>query len=244
MEVHAHAHTASGRKKWTHYFWEFLMLFLAVFCGFLAEYQLEHKIEKDREKKFARQMLADLREDSLFFSKFIPLVNTRLQKHQQFYDLMTNSLKPSDKEILNKCLPLIYTYDILATTATYNQMKASGGLRYIQDQEMTSALQQYYEVLLPRVVKTSEMGINYYEKNIIPLILKYFRVQDIDYIGDSIKVNSPVIMTRTIQTDQELLNIIESYGNLQMIIQERLIIPCNKKLNELIVLIKKEYNLK
>ena len=48
MEVHHHAHTA--RKKWTHYFWEFLMLFLAVFCGFLAEYTLEHKIEKAREK--------------------------------------------------------------------------------------------------------------------------------------------------------------------------------------------------
>ena len=28
MEVPAHTHTA--RKKWTHYFWEFLMLFLAV----------------------------------------------------------------------------------------------------------------------------------------------------------------------------------------------------------------------
>jgi len=32
MEVHAHTHTP--RKKWTHYFWEFFMLFL-------AEYQLE-----------------------------------------------------------------------------------------------------------------------------------------------------------------------------------------------------------
>ena len=43
MEVHAHTHTA--RKKWTHYFWEFIMLFLAVFCGFLAENQREHIIE-------------------------------------------------------------------------------------------------------------------------------------------------------------------------------------------------------
>ncbi len=50
MEVHAHTHTA--RKKWTHYFWEFLMLFLAVFCGFLAEYKLEHTIENQREKKY------------------------------------------------------------------------------------------------------------------------------------------------------------------------------------------------
>ena len=59
MEVHAHAHTA--RKKWTHYFWEFLMLFLAVFCGFLAEYQLEHKIERDREKKFIQTFIEDLK---------------------------------------------------------------------------------------------------------------------------------------------------------------------------------------
>ena len=46
MDVHYHSHNA--RKKWLHYFWEFLMLFFAVFCGFLAEYALEHKIEKDR----------------------------------------------------------------------------------------------------------------------------------------------------------------------------------------------------
>src|SRR5215204_2524353 len=58
MEVHHHAHTA--RKKWTHYFWEFIMLFLAVFCGFLAEYQLEHKIEKDREKQYIKSFGEDL----------------------------------------------------------------------------------------------------------------------------------------------------------------------------------------
>ena len=61
MEVHTHTHTS--RKKWTHYFWEFLMLFLAVFCGFLAEYQLEHKIEKDREKQYMRSMIKDLNTD-------------------------------------------------------------------------------------------------------------------------------------------------------------------------------------
>ena len=62
MEVHAHSHTA--RKKWTHYFWEFLMLFLAVFCGFLAEYQLEHKIERDRAKELAKNLYDELKNDS------------------------------------------------------------------------------------------------------------------------------------------------------------------------------------
>lgn len=36
MEVHHHAHH-EGKKSWKSYFWEFLMLFLAVFSGFLAE---------------------------------------------------------------------------------------------------------------------------------------------------------------------------------------------------------------
>jgi len=62
MEVHAHSHTA--RKKWTHYLWEFLMLFLAVFCGFLAEYQLEHKIENDRGKQYIISFFDDLKYDT------------------------------------------------------------------------------------------------------------------------------------------------------------------------------------
>ena len=48
MEVHHHSHTP--RKKWTHYFWEFLMLFLAVTLGFFVENQREHYIENLREK--------------------------------------------------------------------------------------------------------------------------------------------------------------------------------------------------
>ena len=52
MEVHHHAHHG-GKKNWKSYFWEFLMLFLAVFCGFLAEYQLEHIFEREREKELA-----------------------------------------------------------------------------------------------------------------------------------------------------------------------------------------------
>ena len=62
MEVHAHAHTE--RKKWTHYLWEFLMLFLAVFCGFLAENFREHRVEHQREKRYMQNLLQDLARDT------------------------------------------------------------------------------------------------------------------------------------------------------------------------------------
>ena len=64
MEVHHHTHTAHGKKNWKSYFWEFLMLFLAVFCGFLAEYQLEHKIERDRAKQYIALLYEDLKTDT------------------------------------------------------------------------------------------------------------------------------------------------------------------------------------
>ncbi|HET6766735.1 MAG TPA: hypothetical protein VFH08_05035 [Chitinophagaceae bacterium] len=242
MEVHAHTHTA--RKKLTHYFWEFLMLFLAVFCGFLAEYQLEHTIEHQREKQYAKQLLADLRADSLFFAKRIGRMNGLMKKHQQFYLLMTGTVKPTDKELLSASLPLLYTFDILVTTATYNQMKTSGSLRYIQNQKLINVLQQYYEVCLPRLFNASDMETRYYSDNINPFIIKHFRVQDYDFFSDTIKTSTPVIMNRTNQLDQELLNIIEGYAGSHGVIHERLTIPAVKKLEELIGLLKKEYHLK
>src|SRR5215510_3689684 len=78
MEVHHHSHTA--RKKWTHYFWEFIMLFLAVFCGFLAEYQLEHVIEKQREKQFMRSMVEDLEKDIVLLNTEVKLVEQQYQE--------------------------------------------------------------------------------------------------------------------------------------------------------------------
>jgi hypothetical protein len=65
MEVHAHTHTS--RKKWTHYFWEFLMLFLAVFCGFLAEYKLEHVIEHSGKKNMPELYMKSLCRLSFLF---------------------------------------------------------------------------------------------------------------------------------------------------------------------------------
>src|SRR5215510_1568184 len=61
MEVHHHSHTP--RRKWTHYFWEFFMLFLAVTLGFFVENQREHFIEHKREVQFMRSYINDLQKD-------------------------------------------------------------------------------------------------------------------------------------------------------------------------------------
>src|ERR1041385_3358631 len=86
MEVHAHSHTE--RKKFTHYLWEFLMLFLAVFAGFLAENKREHIVEKNRARQFLQSMLVDVRTNIINLDSLI-------QQDRDFiitHDLLVNWL--------------------------------------------------------------------------------------------------------------------------------------------------------
>lgn len=244
MEVNKHPHHVTHKKKWAEYLLEFLMLFLAVFLGFVAENLREHQVEHQREKQYARQLLADLRADSLFFAERIVSMNGILTKHRVFYRLMTGATTPTDKEVLSGSLPLFYVFDISVTSGTYSQMKASGGLRYVTNQTVTAALQKYYEVLLPRVIRGADYEITYYSNVIGPFVQKHFRAQDLDFVGDSVKNTNPIILNRTSQTDQELLNILEGYGVSHRITQERLTLPATEKLKELIDLLKKDYHLK
>ena len=50
MEVHKHPHHVTHKKKWAEYVLEFLMLFLAVFLGFVAENIRETSVERHQEK--------------------------------------------------------------------------------------------------------------------------------------------------------------------------------------------------
>src|SRR5574339_487265 len=95
MDVHHHSHTA--RKKWTHYFWEFLMLFLAVFCGFLAEYKLEQTIERHREKEFILSMIEDAATDTANIH-FAIAQNTERIKYADSLAMTTLSYKGTQVE--------------------------------------------------------------------------------------------------------------------------------------------------
>jgi hypothetical protein len=143
MEVHAHSHTA--RKKWTHYFWEFLMLFLAVFCGFMAEYQLEHKIEKDREKQFMQTMVEDLKSDSAQLNRLIKSRKSRIRELDTLFHLIANDEYLKDGRRVYELYELPY-WDIMRffpSDRTMQQLKNGGNLRLIRKKNVSNALIKY-----------------------------------------------------------------------------------------------------
>jgi hypothetical protein len=143
MEVHAHTHTP--RKKWTHYFWEFLMLFLAVFCGFFAEYQLEHKIEKDKEKQYINSLLEDLYEDTVALSATIKEFDGHLKRNDTLIKLLTsNDIKNHGGDLYYLGRRASRSVRLALHDFTVQQMKSSGGFRLIRNQIVSKAIIEYY----------------------------------------------------------------------------------------------------
>ena len=147
MEVHAHTHTA--RKKFTHYLWEFLMLFLAVFCGFLAENLREHKIESDREKQFIRSLLEDLREDTLILTANINDCAAHLERNDSLIRLLnSNDIKEHGSDLYYLGRWASRGIRLAVHDLTIQQMKNSGGFRLIRKEKVSKAIIEYYNLLV------------------------------------------------------------------------------------------------
>jgi hypothetical protein len=146
MEVHAHSHTvpiAIGRKKWAHYLWEFLMLFLAVFCGFLAENFREHQVEHQREKNYIASLVKDVELDIISLRQSSDV----RKKYVNYYDSLVYLLKNYSDSNLND----IYFYarhagrtsDFKYHDGTILQLKNSGGLRLIRNKNAVDSIIVY-----------------------------------------------------------------------------------------------------
>ena len=172
MEVHAHSHTA--RKKWTHYFWEFLMLFLAVFCGFLAENQREHYIENLRAKELIIPLLEDIREDTSALNTLIEL----RERQTKVLDTIRNIMKGEDwKQGSRKLYSLFRIYirrqEFQNRNTTIDQLKNSGYLRYYKDQKLVSLIQQYIiDMQLVKDRQSRELQVM--DNSIDPINSKFF----------------------------------------------------------------------
>ncbi len=140
MEVHHHSH--SSRKKWTHYFWEFLMLFLAVFCGFLAEYQLEHRIEKDRAKQYMSSLYEDLKNDTTRINQLIKYNDEKIDGlHTMYtcYDIVFRNLKSTS------CMGVLLKHSrsnkgFVLTDRTLRQLANAGGYRLLNKADADSII--------------------------------------------------------------------------------------------------------
>ncbi len=172
MEVHAHTHTA--RKKWTHYLWEFLMLFLAVFCGFLAEYQLEHRIEKERAQKYLQSMLLDVRTNVKNLDSLLSEDKIYLKKYDSLMDWLLQDSATIDRAAFAREMGAVWVRNFLVRKETYEQMKSSGSLRYVGNIDFLKKMMDYERITNFAQYRNQEFEKKYYTDLFIPAIYKAY----------------------------------------------------------------------
>ena len=223
MEVHHHAHPSTSsahRKKWTHYFWEFLMLFLAVFCGFLAENIREHNIEHKRAKQFARSLLSDLRSDTAALTTAIGFATIKINS----VDTLTAQLA-LPKENWNDTL--IYRCEGAAgrirpfvhNSGTYEQMKASGSLRYFK-QQLTDMLNQY-DVQAKKTKAREDILLDYAADLLNPLVFQIMDARSTIQIQNGLSPTHPLTLRKT---DSETIALWINYATAVQSTQERTVV--------------------
>ena len=137
------------------------MLFLAVFCGFMAENLREHKIENDREKQFMQSLVRDIKKDIEQGDKLYSQNNLS----QQLCDSLLLIL--AAKEIKVNSYPAYKLwgdiggfFDFIPNDGTMQQLKNSGALRLIKKRDVVDKLMDYNRVL--ELIKIHQAAMNSY----------------------------------------------------------------------------------
>lgn len=204
METHAsHLHHAPG-KKIRHYLFEFLMLFLAVFSGFIAENWRVQLEEHKREKEFIYSIVEDLKSDTFQSNKIL----LQLKRISSGIDSVLIAL--SSHEIIENSN---YAYRLwtknlglevfVSNDRTIQQLKNSGELRLIRNKVVSDSIMKYDQTLKKYHVQSD---------------LMYSALRDMtnysqlfDFISLNKNKNIPVPLT---EQGKKLLN--QAYANLQL----------------------------
>lgn len=246
MEVHHHAHPSHGKKTWKSYFWEFLMLFLAVFCGFLAEYQLEHKIERDREKRFIQTFIEDLKVDTTNINANLVFRKRKGQLLDSLNDLLSEQkIKGYENDLYYLGRTLVRTSQFQSNDRTVTQLKYSGSLRLIRNENAADSIIKYQKLV--DLILSNQEDDRIERRAADPLLAKMFnpfvfnKMLD-EYNNINKPTDNPALRTYDVSVQQDIAYCINQIKGSNIILTTRLKLLKEKATNT-IAFLQKEYHL-
>jgi hypothetical protein len=250
METHAHdLHKAPGHG-WKHYFFEFFMLFLAVFCGFLAENVREHVVEQSRANEYAKNLYNELKKDTATLNQVIAYTQKVTGRLDTLSMLADN--KPagtSNGMLYNYSMFAAGIYEFPSISSTIEQLKSSGSLRIIK----TNVAQKItdYDKLFKLLTNDYALSRTEYEtmnqlrlKIFDGLFAAKFYPFFLRQAPDSLLKLNPPFLNDDPKLMKEFANWASWSGALYREQVRRWLEPLNITATELIVLLEKEYDLK
>ena len=136
------------------------MLFLAVFCGFMAEYQLEHVIEKSREKQYIESFIADLKLDTSQLDDAINLRSDRARKCDSLIMLLKSPGRENNIGTIYRFgLQLSSSNRLSYNDRTIQQLRNAGGMRLIRSKGASDSITNY-DIAFRRMQLTEDQSLD------------------------------------------------------------------------------------
>jgi hypothetical protein len=181
MEVHHHSHHP---KNWKEYISEFLMLFFAVFLGFMSEYYLEYRAERHKEHDYLVSMVEDLKADTTEIATKNIAMNELMSSGNKLTQLAYKKTWTEEDidTIYLKSINLVTRLVTLNfTSGTIDQLKNAGGFRLIRNEEIVKKITDYEKQKITIKVQQEGMAdkwINVHKIQNSLLHLNVFAVSD------------------------------------------------------------------
>ena len=246
MEIH-HPHHPTHKKKWTEYLLEFVMLFLAVFLGFLAENKREHIVNTRKEKYYMQSMVEDLQKDTATFRRIIQRSEVMVKN----LDTMTQTLlsgvlnDSSIKQLYRLNLSTLSSNQTSLTDRTSTQLKNAGGLQLIRNSAVVKVLFDYWTAAIEienNAGNYNELRQNAREKTYGIFSAKYYSATP---DGNRFnKSSNPVLMNSDPFVLTELANRLNHLKNSYQFVYIPHLKSESAAAVQLIELIRKKYHLK
>jgi len=236
----------AGKRNWKSYFKEFLMLFLAVFCGFLAENYRDTLSEHQKEKQFIKSYIEDLKEDidainvNLVFQK-----RKRNQLDSLIYLLREKKIKGYENELYYLGRILVRTTRFQSNDRTISQLKHSGSMRLIRNENAADSIISYQKLVDYILQNVDDERIE--RRAVDPILARIFDPFVFDSMLDEFNnvnkpTSNPPLRSYDPSLQQDLAFCINQLKGSSIIITNRLE-RLNKKAENIISFFQKEYNL-
>ncbi|MCS4435237.1 hypothetical protein [Aquiflexum gelatinilyticum] len=132
------------KKNWRSYAKEFFMLFLAVFCGFLAENYRESLSANKIEKEYILSLIEDLKTDTTNLSLYISFRKEKSVLMDSLADMMLSDNRSlMGNQIYFLARQVFNEQAFIYSDGTIQQLKNAGNLRLLQKRNIVNELLTY-----------------------------------------------------------------------------------------------------
>jgi 2-polyprenyl-6-methoxyphenol hydroxylase-like FAD-dependent oxidoreductase len=194
MEVHHHPDLTHKKKKFREYFLEFLMIFLAVTLGFIAENVRESIGDRRKEKDYIESLMQDLKTDTSKANNTLDAVMGQMHGLDTLEMLLTPDVNKNDSAV-NICYRQsgsLYNENTMNfSDRTITQLFSSGNMRLFKKQSISDRITNYYSS-----IKNVDAQKAYYKEYFQKCLDIYQEIYEFDAyhtrINSKGKMNHPV----------------------------------------------------